>query len=107
MISITEEAAKFIKRSIDAYGKGGGIRLAVRASGCSGFSYDIGFATQLGPDDSVMYEIKGVKIFVDKESEPYLAGTEIDFAKEGLNEGLKFNNPNAENVCGCGDSFTV
>ena len=107
MITVTDKAAKFIKQAVDNRGKGGGVRVAVRTSGCSGYAYVIEFASNISNDDAIMVETKGVKIFIDKKSEVYLDGMEIDFVKEGLNEGLKFNNPNVTAECGCGESFNI
>ncbi|HEX5127790.1 MAG TPA: iron-sulfur cluster assembly protein IscA, partial [Rhodocyclaceae bacterium] len=87
-------------------GKGVGIRLGVKTSGCSGMAYKLEYADVLGEEDLV-FESFGVKIIVDPKSLPYLEGTELDFAREGLNEGFKFNNPNVKNECGCGESFSI
>ena len=105
-ITLTDSAAQRVKDFLANRGKGEGLRLAVRTSGCSGMAYVIEFADVIEPDDTV-YEANGVKLVVDAKSLVYLDGTEVDFAKEGLNEGFKFNNPNAKDSCGCGESFTV
>ncbi len=105
-ITLTESAAQRVKDFLANRGKGEGLRLAVRTSGCSGMAYVIEFADVIEPDDTV-YEANGVKLVVDAKSLVYLDGTEVDFAKEGLNEGFKFNNPNAKDSCGCGESFNV
>ncbi len=105
-ITLTDSAANRVKDFLANRGKGEGLRLAVRTSGCSGMAYVIEFADVIEPDDSV-YEMNGVKLIVDAKSLVYLDGTEVDFAKEGLNEGFKFNNPNAKDSCGCGESFNV
>lgn len=105
-ITLTESAANRVKDFLANRGKGEGLRLAVRTSGCSGMAYVIEFADVIEPDDTV-YEANGVKLIVDAKSLVYLDGTEVDFAKEGLNEGFKFNNPNAKDSCGCGESFNV
>jgi iron-sulfur cluster assembly protein len=83
-----------------------GLRLGVRTSGCSGMAYKLEFADDVNPEDLV-FESLGVKVLVDPKSLPYLDGTELDFAREGLNEGFKFNNPNVKDQCGCGESFNV
>ena len=93
-VSITDAAAQHVGRQLANRGKGEGIRLGVRTSGCSGFSYVLEFVDELDPMDKV-FEQSGVKVFVDPKSLIFLNGTELDFEKEGLNEGLKFNNPNA------------
>ncbi len=105
-ITITEAAAQHVQQFLSNRGKGIGIRLAVRTSGCSGMAYEMEFADELGEDDQV-FEDLGVKVIIDPKSLVYLDGTEIDYTKEGLNEGFKFNNPNAKGECGCGESFQV
>ena len=105
-ISLTEAAADRVRTFLEKRGKGIGLRLGVRTSGCSGMAYVIEFVDELDDVDQV-FEEHGVKVVVDPKSLIYLDGTEVDFAKEGLNEGFKFNNPNAANECGCGESFTV
>lgn len=105
-ITLTEAAAERIKGFLGNRGKGEGLRLGVRTSGCSGMAYVIEFADKVEPEDSV-FESHGVKVIIDPKSLTYLDGTEVDFAREGLNEGFKFNNPNVKNACGCGESFNV
>ena len=105
-ISMTQAAANHVRDYLNNRGKGIGIRLGVRTSGCSGMAYVMEFADELGPDDRV-FESDGVKVIVDPKSLIYLDGTELDYTKEGLNEGFKFNNPNVKDSCGCGESFTV
>ncbi|WP_273858735.1 iron-sulfur cluster assembly protein IscA [Photobacterium sp. GSS17] len=105
-ITITEAAASRVASFLENRGKGIGLRLGVRTSGCSGMAYVLEFVDQLDEGDLV-FEEKGVKIIVDAKSLVYLEGTELDFAKEGLNEGFKFNNPNVSSECGCGESFNV
>ncbi|MES9942911.1 MAG: iron-sulfur cluster assembly protein IscA [Candidatus Thiodiazotropha sp. 6PLUC2] len=105
-ITITEAAAKRVRTFLDNRGKGIGIRLGVRTSGCSGMAYEIEFVDELQDEDQV-FEERGVKVIIDPKSLVYLDGTEVDYAREGLNEGFKFNNPNASGECGCGESFTV
>lgn len=105
-ISLTEEAATRVQNFLANRGKGVGLRLGVKTSGCSGMAYVIEFADQVDETDEV-FEDKGVKVIVDKKSLIYLDGTELDFTREGLNEGFKFNNPNVKNACGCGESFNV
>jgi iron-sulfur cluster assembly protein len=105
-ITMTQAAADHVRKFLDNRGKGVGIRLGVRTSGCSGMAYVLEFVDDLGEDDLV-FEDRGVKVIVDPKSLLYLDGTELDFAREGLNEGFKFNNPNVKNACGCGESFNV
>jgi iron-sulfur cluster assembly protein len=105
-ISLTESAANRVKTFLDKRGKGVGVRLGVKTTGCSGMAYTIEFADEVEESDEV-FEENGIKILVNPKSLVYLDGTELDFAKEGLNEGFKFNNPNEKDRCGCGESFTV
>jgi iron-sulfur cluster assembly protein len=105
-ITLTDAAASRVKQFIDQRGKGVGLRLGVRTSGCSGMAYVLEFADEVDAGD-VVFEDRGVKVIVDPKSLVYIDGTELDFAKEGLNEGFKFNNPNVKDECGCGESFNV
>jgi iron-sulfur cluster assembly protein len=105
-ITVTESAAKHIANFLAKRGKGVGLRLGVRTSGCSGMAYKLEFADVLDEDD-LTFEQFGVKVIVDLKSLPYIDGMELDFTREGLNEGFKFNNPNVKDACGCGESFNV
>lgn len=105
-ITLTDSAAAQVKKFLDNRGKGVGLRLGVKTSGCSGMAYVLEFADEIAEDDQV-FESQGVKVLVDPKSLLYMDGTELDFAREGLNEGFKFNNPNVKNACGCGESFNV
>ena len=105
-ISMTESAARHVQRSLEGRGKGEGIRLGVRTTGCSGLAYVLEFVDMLAEEDQG-FESHGVKVIIDPKSFVYLDGTELDFVKEGLNEGFKFNNPNVRGECGCGESFNV
>ena len=105
-VSLTEAAARHITRYLSRRGKGVGVRLGVKTTGCSGLAYKIEFADEAAPED-VVFEQQGVKILVDPKSLPYIDGTELDFVREGLNEGFKFNNPNERDRCGCGESFRI
>jgi iron-sulfur cluster assembly protein len=105
-ITLTEVAAERVKNFLANRGKGVGLRLGVKTSGCSGMAYTLEFADEIDDTDQV-FESLGVKIIVDPKSMLYLDGTELDYGKEGLNEGFKFNNPNVKDQCGCGESFTV
>jgi iron-sulfur cluster assembly protein len=105
-ITLTDAAAKRVNDFLEKRGSGVGLRLGVKTTGCSGMAYVIEFADEVEEHDTV-FEDKGVKIIVNPKSLTYLDGTELDFAREGLNEGFKFNNPNESDRCGCGESFTV
>ena len=105
-ITVTEAAATHVASQLSHRGKGHGIRLGVKTSSCSGMAYVLEFVDDEEPEDQV-FEAHGVKIYVDPKSLAYLDGTELDFVKEGLNEGLQFRNPNVAGECGCGESFTV
>ena len=105
-ILLSEVAAIRVKNFLANRGKGIGLRLGVKTTGCSGMAYVIEFVDELQQDDQV-FESNGVKVFVDPKSLLFLDGTEVDFGKEGLNEGFQFKNPNAKDACGCGESFTV
>jgi len=105
-ITLTEKAAKHVQKSLSSRGKGLGLRLGVKTSGCSGMSYVMEFADEMQPEDQ-LFESQGVKIIVDTKSLLYIDGTELDFVREGLNEGFQFNNPNVKDSCGCGESFNT
>ncbi|CAM3541861.1 Iron-binding protein IscA [Vibrio aerogenes CECT 7868] len=105
-ITLTETAADRIKAFLDNRGKGIGLRLGVKTTGCSGMAYVLEFVDELNEEDQV-FEAEGVKVIVDPKSLVYLDGTQLDYVKQGLNEGFEFNNPNVKNECGCGESFTV
>ncbi len=105
-ITLSENAAKHVQNFLAKRGKGIGLRLGVRTSGCSGMAYKLEFADDVGTDE-VRFESRGVTVLVDAQSLPYLDGMELDYAREGLNEGFKFNNPNVKDLCGCGESFKV
>ena len=106
MITLTENAAKHVQSYIAKRGKGVGLRIGVRTSGCSGFAYKLEFADAVNPDDH-LFESHGVKVLVDPKSLPFVEGTQLDYTREGLNEGFKFSNPNVKGECGCGESFNV
>ena len=105
-IQLSEGAATRVQNFLANRGKGIGLRLGVKTTGCSGMAYVIEFVDEVQSDDEV-FESHGVKVFVDPKSLLFLDGTEVDFGKEGLNEGFQFKNPNAKDACGCGESFTV
>ena len=105
-ISLTESAANRVKTFLNARGHGVGLRLAVRKTGCSGFAYVVNYAEGQQPDD-VVFEDRGVRVYVDSASLKLIDGTQVDFVKQGLNEAFKFRNPNVKGECGCGESFSV
>jgi iron-sulfur cluster assembly protein len=105
-ITLTETAARHIANHLNQRGRGIGLRLAVRTTGCSGLAYKIEYADEAKPEDH-RFHSHGITVIVDPKSLPYIDGTELDFAREGLNEGFKFNNPNVRDECGCGESFNV
>lgn len=105
-ITLTEAAAKHVQNFIAKRGKGLGLRIGVRTTGCSGMAYKLEFADALDETD-LQFSSHGVTLLVDPKSLPYIDGMELDFQREGLNEGFKFNNPNVKNECGCGESFQV
>ncbi len=105
-ITITTAAADHVRSYLEKRGKGVGVRFGVRTSGCSGMAYVLEFVDEADAADLV-FEDHGVKIFVDSKSLVYVDGTELDFGREGLNEGFRFNNPNVKDSCGCGESFNI
>lgn len=105
-ITLTASAARHVQNFLTKRGKGIGLRLGVRTSGCSGMAYKLEFADEAANDD-VRFESGGVTLLVDPQSLPYIDGMELDYTREGLNEGFKFNNPNVKDSCGCGESFKV
>ncbi len=105
-ISLTESAANRVKAFLLSRGHGIGLRLGVRKTGCSGFAYVVNYAEESLPGD-VVFEDRGVKVYVDLESLALIDGTTVDFVKQGLNEAFRFRNPNVKGECGCGESFSV
>ena len=105
-ITLTEKAATHVQSFIEKRGKGVGLRVGVRTSGCSGLAYKLEFADAVLPEDH-QFESHGVKVLVDPKSLQYIDGTELDYTREGLNEGFKFRNPRVKDECGCGESFNV
>ena len=105
-ISLTPAAAERVRTFMANRGKGIGLRLGVKQTGCSGYAYVVSYADELGAED-VIFEVSDVKVVVDAESLKYVDGTEIDFVRQGLNEAFKFRNPNVKGECGCGESFNV
>ncbi len=105
-ITLTDRAAQHVQNYIAKRGKGLGVRFGVRTTGCSGMAYKLEFVDSVSAEDQA-FESHGIKVFVDPKSLVYIDGTELDFVREGLNEGFKFNNPNEKDRCGCGESFNV
>ena len=105
-ITLTPNAASHVQRSLSKRDKGVGLRVGVRTSGCSGLAYKLEFADQVNPGD-LEFESHGVKVVVDPKSLQFIDGTELDYTREGLNEGFKFRNPKVKDECGCGESFNV
>jgi iron-sulfur cluster assembly protein len=105
-VSLSEAAARHVNRYLAKRGKGYGVRLGVKTTGCSGLAYTLEYVDELGGED-VVFEEHGVKVLVDPKSMAYIDGTQLDYVREGLNEGFRFNNPNERDKCGCGESFRV
>ena len=105
-ITLSEAAANHVTRFLKRRGKGVGVRLGVKTTGCSGLAYKLEYADEVA-DEDVVFEDRGVKVLIDPKSLPYLEGTQLDFVREGLNEGFKFINPKEKDRCGCGESFRV
>jgi len=105
-ITLTDSAADRVRTFLAKRGKGIGLRLGVKKTGCSGFSYIVNYADEVGTDD-VVFAIDDVKVIVDRQSLEVIDGTEVDFVREGLNEAFKFRNPQAIGECGCGESFSI
>jgi iron-sulfur cluster assembly protein len=106
VITLTENAARHVQSFLAKRGKGVGLRVGVRTSGCSGLAYKLEFADAVNPED-LRFESHGVTVVVDPKSLQYIDGTELDYTREGLNEGFRFRNPNVKDECGCGESFNV
>ena len=105
-ITLTDKAADRIKDFLVQRGKGVGLRLGVKTTGCSGMAYVMEYVDEI-EDSDMVFEDHGVKVIINPKSLVYLDGTELDYAREGLNEGFRFNNPNVKDMCGCGESFNV
>jgi iron-sulfur cluster assembly protein len=105
-VTLTERAAQHVTAHLARRGKGVGVRLGVHTTGCSGMAYKLEFADAADPAD-MSFQSNGVTVLVDPRSLVYLDGTELDYVREGLNEGFRFNNPNEKDRCGCGESFRV
>ncbi len=105
-INLTDSAKQHVEKVLAKETNGIGLRLAVKTTGCSGYQYVIETAKTINDEDKTI-ESNGIRIIVDEQSLPYLAGTELDFVREGLNSGFKFRNPNVDETCGCGESFSL
>ena len=107
-VTLTENAAKHVQNMLAKRGHGIGLRLATKASGCSGFAYVVDYADEVNEDDDLVFDSYGIKVVVNKQSLPNLEGMVVDFVKNNiLNEGFEFINPNVQDMCGCGESFSV
>jgi iron-sulfur cluster assembly protein len=108
MITITDTAAKQIKNSLAKRGKGVGIRIGVKTTGCSGMAYVLEYVDKYEAEVGVTnYAQKDFVVLVSAQHEPYLNGVTVDWVRNGLNEGFDFVNPNERDRCGCGESFRV
>lgn len=105
-VSLTPSAAERVRTYLEKRGRGVGLRLGVKKTGCSGYAYVVNYADEIGEQD-VVFEQDGLKVIVDTDSLGFVDGTEIDFVRQGLNEAFKFHNPNVKGECGCGESFNV
>jgi iron-sulfur cluster assembly protein len=105
-VSITENAARQIKKQLDKRGKGIGLKLGIKKSGCSGYAYVLDYADVCNDDDAV-FEQFGVKVIIQESDLKFVDGIELDYRREGINEAFQFNNPNVKDTCGCGQSFSV
>ena len=105
-VSLTEAAARHVTKYLAKRGKGVGVRLGVKTTGCSGLAYKLEYVDEMAPEDE-LFEQHGVKLMIDPKSLAYIDGTELDYVREGLIEGFRFNNPNERDRCGCGESFRV
>ncbi|HQD15016.1 MAG TPA: iron-sulfur cluster assembly protein IscA [Ottowia sp.] len=105
-VSLTEAAARHVTKYLAKRGKGVGVRLGVKTTGCSGLAYKLEYVDEVAPEDA-LFEQHGVKLMIDPKSLAYIDGTELDYVREGLNEGFRFNNPKERDRCGCGESFRI
>ena len=105
-VSLTEAAARHVTKYLAKRGKGVGVRLGVKTTGCSGLAYKLEYVDEVAPEDE-LFEQHGVKLMIDPKSLAYIDGTELDYVREGLNEGFRFSNPNGRDRCGCGESVRV
>ena len=106
MITVTSTASNKIRRNLTQRGQGMGIRLGVRTTGCSGLAYVLEYVDALAPEDTA-FEQDGFVVVVDPKSLTLMDGLEVDYVRQGLNEGFEFKNPNEKDRCGCGESFRI
>ena len=106
MITLTSQAAKKIQSQLEKRGKGLGIRLGVKTTGCSGLAYVLEYV-DVAEETDLVFTSNGASVYVDPKSLAYLNGVEVDYVRQGLNEGFEFKNPNVRDQCGCGESFRV
>ena len=106
-VKLTQDAAEHVNIMLKKRGSGLGLRLGIRVSGCTGYAYVVDYADEVGDKDTI-FESHGVKVFVDQKSLPVISGMTVGFTKHNLlNQGFEFNNPNVEDSCGCGESFSI
>ena len=105
-IKLTENAAKQIKAQVAKRGRGLGLRVGVKSDGCSGYAYTYDYADEIRPGDQ-LFEAHDARVVVDEESLKVLDGSKLDFVKEGLKQVFRFENPNVDATCGCGESFSL
>ena len=105
-LNFSDSAINHFLSSLKNRGEGIGIKIGVKKAGCSGYEYFFDYIDSF-EDDGVVFEKNGCKIFVDNSSLDFLKGSLVDYQNDGLNQGIKFINPNAKAVCGCGESFTI
>lgn len=106
MIQVTETAAKKIKQNLARRGSGVGIRIGIRTTGCSGLAYVLEYVDRVNAEDTV-FTSRDVRVIVDAKSLPIIGDLDVDYVRQGLNEGFEFNNPNEKDRCGCGESFRI
>jgi len=106
-VTMTEAAVRHVRNQIERRGSGIGVRLGIKKMGCSGFGYEIDFIDEAGDDDREYPVAEGLSVYVDPEALPYVKGTQLDYVREGVNSTFKFVNPNVQDTCGCGESFSV
>jgi iron-sulfur cluster assembly protein len=106
MITVTETAAEKIKQNLTRRGSGVGIRIGIRTTGCSGLAYVLEYVDRINAEDTV-FESQDVRVIVDAKSLPILGNLDVDYVRQGLNEGFEFTNPSEKDRCGCGESFRI
>ncbi len=106
-VSMTDSALNYVRKQLAGNENAPGVMLGVKKSGCSGFRYDLQLAKTLQGNEKAIQVAEDIILYVTFEALPYVNGTEIDYATTGLNSAMVFNNPNAKDECGCGESFNV